>query len=63
MGANRQKILFIGIYYLILVNNTPITELLAPLPDESTETTYNSINKSIKKHTERKAIITDLKPE
>ena len=62
MGANRQKILFIGIYYLILVNNTPIAELLAP-PDESTETTYNSINKSIKKHTERKAIITDLKPE
>ena len=49
MEANRQKILFIGIYYLILVNNTPIAELLAP-PDESIETTYNFINKSIKTH-------------
>ena len=48
MGANRQKILFIGIYYLILVNNTPIAELLAP--DESTEITYKFINKSIKPH-------------
>ena len=53
-----------GFYYrhllFDLVNNTPIAELLAP-PDESIETTYNFINKSIKSH-ERKVIVTDLKP-
>ena len=52
-----------GFYYrhllFDLVNNAPIAELLAP--DESTETTYNFINKTIKPH-ERKAIVTDLKP-
>ena len=42
-----------------LVNNAPVAELLAS--DEDLKTTYDFINKSIKT-TDRKAIVTDLKP-
>ena len=41
-----------------LVNNAPVTELLAP--DEDLKKTYDFINKSVKPN-DRKAIVTDLK--